>query len=75
MAQNFWIAIFAWLTCFVVTMLASLATAPKPSSELRGLVYGLTEMPDQADEPWYRRPGTLAMIALAAVAVLNIIFW
>jgi SSS family solute:Na+ symporter len=35
MAQNFWIAIFAWSTCFVVTIVVSLATAPKAESELR----------------------------------------
>src|SRR6266487_1358670 len=45
MAQNFWIAIFAWLACFLVTMGISLITSPRPDSELRGLVYGLTELP------------------------------
>ena len=34
MAQNFWIAIFAWTTCFVVTIVVSLMTKPKPESEL-----------------------------------------
>src|SRR5579862_2788197 len=29
MAQNFWMAIFAWSVCFVVTIVVSLATAPK----------------------------------------------
>ena len=32
MAQNFWIAIFAWSTCFIVTIAVSLLTAPKPES-------------------------------------------
>src|SRR5690348_634661 len=45
MAQNFWIAIFAWSTCFLVTMVVSLATKPRPEADLKGLVYGLTEMP------------------------------
>ena len=45
MAQNFWIAIFAWLACFLVTLAVSALTKPRPDSELRGLVYGLTEMP------------------------------
>ena len=30
MAQNFWMAIFAWSTCFVVTLLVSLATRRAP---------------------------------------------
>ena len=29
MAQNFWIAIFAWTTCFLVTILVSLLTNPQ----------------------------------------------
>src|SRR5262252_6739672 len=43
MAQNFWMAIMAWTTCFVITILVSLVTKPRPESELRGLVYGVTE--------------------------------
>src|SRR6202163_5021296 len=42
MAQNLWMAIFAWSTCFAVTLLVSLATRPRPVDELRGLVYSLT---------------------------------
>jgi SSS family solute:Na+ symporter len=75
MAQNFWIAIFAWSACFIVTLIVSLVTAPRVPEELSGLVYGLTKMPSSAEEPWYRRPGVLAMVVLAAVAVLNVIFW
>ena len=57
MAQNFYIAIAAWTTCFVVTALVSLATRPKSDEEMRGLVMGLTEIPTDAHEPWFRRPG------------------
>src|SRR5580698_8018495 len=45
MAQNFWMAIFAWSVCFAITIAVSLATAAKPEAELHGLVYGLTEIP------------------------------
>jgi SSS family solute:Na+ symporter len=48
--------------------------APKASEELQGLVYGLTKMPSEEHEPWYRRPGSLALIAAVAVALLNVIF-
>jgi len=74
MAQNFWMAIFAWSSCFAVTILVSFATAPRPAEQLRGLVYGLTEIPSQQDEPWYRRPGILACVAAAVVLVLNFVF-
>jgi len=62
MAQNFWVAISAFVTCFVVTVVVSLATKPRPASELVGLVY--SETPHQAEEAqWYRRPATLALVA------------
>jgi SSS family solute:Na+ symporter len=75
MAQNFWMAIFAWSVCFIVTILVSLATAPKPESELHGLVYGLTEIPHDPNEPWYRRPAPLALVVGIALTILNIVFW
>ena len=75
MAQNFWTAIWAWTTCFVVTILISLVTRPRPVEELRGLVYSLTDRPSDAGEPWYRRTGPLAALVLAMTLVLNIIFF
>ena len=42
MAQNFWGAIWAWTTCFGITILISLVTAPRPVEQLKGLVFGLT---------------------------------
>ena len=74
MAQNFWIAIFAWTVCMAVSVAVSLATAPKRDEELRGLVYGLTDVPfDPA--PWYQRPGPLGIIVLVALLGLNLLFW
>src|SRR6202011_773214 len=74
MAQNFWIAIFAWSACFLVTIIVSLASLPKPPSELRNLVYGLTDIPHESGVPWYKRPAPLALIVIAAVVLLNILF-
>ena len=75
MAQNFWTAIYAWTTCFVVTILVSLVTRPRPAEELRGLVYSLTEKPTDEDLAWYARPGTLALTLIAMLLVLNVIFF
>jgi len=75
MAQNFWTAIFAWTTCFVVTLAVSIVTKPRPDEELRGLVYSLTPLPSDAGVPWHRQPGPLAIVVLAATVVLNAIFW
>jgi len=74
MAQNFWTAIFAWTTCFLVTILVSLATKPRDERELVGLVYALTERPKESHLPWFERPRNLAVIVLAATLLLNIIF-
>jgi solute:Na+ symporter, SSS family len=75
MAQNFWTAIWAWSVCFVVTIVVSLMTRPRPDDELRGLVYSLTERPSDAGEPWYRRPAALAVLVLGMTLVLNVIFF
>jgi SSS family solute:Na+ symporter len=74
MAQNFWIAIFAWSCCFVVTIVVSLATQPKADRELEGLVYGLTKIPHDP-APWHHRPGPLAVMVGAVLLLLNLLFW
>jgi SSS family solute:Na+ symporter len=74
MAQNFWTAIFAWTTCFVVTVAVSLATRA-PQQDLAGLVYSQTPRLSVSDEPWVKRPAVLGTAALLAVAILNIVFW
>jgi len=75
MAQNFWTAIFAWTTCFVMTIVVSLLTRPRAENELVGLVYSLTEKPKEDELVWYKRPAVLGAIVLAGALVLNIIFW
>ena len=75
MAQNFWTAIFAWSTCFLVTIIVSLLTRPRDEKELVGLVYSLTERPKEAHLPWYQRPAILGVVVLLMTLVLNIIFW
>jgi SSS family solute:Na+ symporter len=75
MAQNFWTAIVAWTTCFLVTIGVSLLTKPRPPGELVGLVYSLTERPKEDRLPFIRRPAALGLAVLAAVLVLNILFF
>jgi solute:Na+ symporter, SSS family len=74
MAQNLWIAIFAWSACFAVTVLVSMATDAKPKEQLAGLVYGMNSVKQEAG-PWFRRPGPLALIVGAATLLLNVLFW
>jgi solute:Na+ symporter, SSS family len=75
MAQNFWTAIFAWTTCFVVTIIISLATTPRPENELRGLVYALTEREHDESVAWYKRPVFFGIVVLGLTLLLNIIFF
>ena len=73
MAQSFWIALAAFTSCFLVTLVVSLATKPRPEKELEGLVYGLTRIPEDRGS-WYQRPAPLAVIIVAILLVLNIWF-
>lgn len=75
MAQNFWTAIFAWISCFAVTIVVSLMTTRRDESALAGLVYSLTERPKAESVAWYRQPGFLAIVVLLITLMLNIIFW
>jgi SSS family solute:Na+ symporter len=75
LGQTFWTAIAAFSTCFVVTIVVSLLTKPRPADELRGLVYSLTPKPEETETVWYKRPATLAIVVLALTVVLNIIFF
>jgi SSS family solute:Na+ symporter len=69
----------AFVVDVVLSVVVSMVTAPKPDSELKGLVYSETPRedvidPDEASYPWYRRTIPLAGIALVMVVVLNLAF-
>jgi SSS family solute:Na+ symporter len=76
MAQNFWTAVWAWSVCFGATIVISLLTRQgKTDAELRGLVYALTPKERHPELRWYQQPAVLGAAVLAAVIVLNIVFW
>ncbi len=75
MAENMYRGLWCWLVCVIVTVAVSLATRPKPEAELRGLVYGLTEVPSEGHLPLYRRPIFWAGVVAAVFLLLNVIFW
>jgi solute:Na+ symporter, SSS family len=75
MAQNFWTAIDAWTVCFLVTIAVSLVTHPRAESELRGLVYSLTDRPRTGDLPWFERPAVLGILVLLGTFALNVVFF
>lgn len=75
MAQTFWTAIAAFTTCFVVTIIVSLATRARREADLEGLVYSLT--PKQVDNvrAWYEKPSVFAVAVLVAMVALNVMFY
>ncbi|MCW3064952.1 MAG: putative sodium:solute symporter, partial [Solirubrobacterales bacterium] len=80
LSASFWQAIIAFLADAVVMVAVSLVTKPKPTEQLRGLVWGLTRDPeretnyDPRDRVWWRSPTLLGGVAIALLVILNIIF-
>jgi SSS family solute:Na+ symporter len=80
LSASFWQAIIAFLADALVLVAVSLVTRPKPTEELRGLVWGLTRAEeaetnvDKRDKLWWRSPALLGGVALALVVILNVIF-
>jgi len=75
MAENMYRALWCSIICIVVTIVVSLLTKPKPDSELRGLVYGLTDIPSEQLVPLYKRPIFWAAIVAIGFVILNLLFW
>jgi SSS family solute:Na+ symporter len=76
MAQNFWLAACAFIICFILTLVISLATkAGKTDEELKGLVYSLTPKIKAGHLPFYQQPGVIGIILLIVCVILNFIFW
>jgi len=75
MAENMYRALWSCLTCALVTVIISLLTKPKSDEELKGLVYGATEIPSESYVTLLHRPWFWAVVVGAAFVIVNIIFW
>jgi SSS family solute:Na+ symporter len=76
MAQNFWLASFAFTVCFAVTLILSLSgRSKKTDEELKGLVYSLTPKIKTGDLPFYQQPGVIGIVLILCCVILNLIFW
>jgi SSS family solute:Na+ symporter len=75
MAENMYRALWSTLICVIVTVVVSLLTTPTPASELKGLVYGETDIPSEGKMPFYQRPVFWAIVVAVVFVVLNILFW
>jgi SSS family solute:Na+ symporter len=75
MGQAFIVASFSWIANFIITIIVSLLTKPKPDEELKGLVYSLTEKVRSNETRWYIKPGPIGLILLIITILLNIILF
>lgn len=75
MAVNMYSALWSLLICMAVTVVVSLVTKPKPDAELKDLVYGLTQIPNEGACPLYQKPVFWAGVVFAVLVLINILFW
>jgi SSS family solute:Na+ symporter len=75
MAENMYRALWSCMVCALVTVAVSLVTSPKPEAELKGLVYGFTEIPSEGMVSTLRRPWFWAVVVGVIFTILNIVFW
>jgi SSS family solute:Na+ symporter len=76
MALSFWTAIWAFVVCFVFTIIVSFSTQKtKSDNELKGLVYSLTPKYKEEGIKWYQSNVALAILVGAMAIVLSILFW
>jgi solute:Na+ symporter, SSS family len=75
MAVNVYSAFWTLMISLTVTIVVSLFTKPKPESELKDLVMGLTPRPDEGPCPTYQKPLFWAAVVFAVFLAINVIFW
>ncbi len=75
MAENLYRALWSWIICVIVTIAVSLAGKPMPESELAGLVYGVTPIPDDGATTIWQKPIFWAVVVIVVFFILNLIFF
>jgi SSS family solute:Na+ symporter len=75
MAENMYRALWSWVVCVIVTVAVSLLTKPKPDSELKGLVYGVTDIPSEGQLPLVQKPVFWGVVVAVLFLLVNVIFW
>jgi len=75
MAENMFRALWSWLICVSVTVIVSLMTKPRPESELNGLVYGATVIPDDGATHLWQKPIFWAAVVFVVFVTLQFIFF
>jgi SSS family solute:Na+ symporter len=75
MANDMFRALWSWLICVGITVIVSMLTKPRPESELNGLVYGATVVPDDGAKTLFQKPIFWACVVSVVFFILNLIFW
>jgi SSS family solute:Na+ symporter len=75
MAENLYRALWSWIICVVVTILVSLLTKRMADTELAGLVYGVTPLPDDGAKTLFEKPIFWAVVVIVVFFALNLIFF
>jgi SSS family solute:Na+ symporter len=75
LAEDMYRALWSCLIGGIVTVTVSLLTKPKPDADLKGLVYGLTAIPREANLKLLARPAFWAAVVLVIFLILQWIFW
>jgi SSS family solute:Na+ symporter len=74
-AQNMFRALWCCLICIIVTVVVSYLTKPKPDSELKDVVYGLTPIPKSEHVSVFHSPVFWGFVVAVVFVILQIIFW
>jgi SSS family solute:Na+ symporter len=74
-AQNMFRALWCCSICVIVTVVVSYITKPKPDSELKDLVYGLTPIPKEEHVSIFHSPVFWGVVVAVVFIILQIIFW
>ena len=75
MAEDMYRALWSVIVSMGVNVIVSLFTTPKPLSELAGVVYGATKLPEEEPVPFYKNEYFWFVIAVLLFIALNVIFW
>jgi SSS family solute:Na+ symporter len=74
LAQQMWQALWAFIAVVTVSVAVTAVTRPRPETELRDLVMGLTKIPSEGDLPLVKRPVFWAGICFGVFLILQWIF-
>ena len=68
-------ALWSCLICVIVTVVVSFMTTPKPDSELKDVVYGMTPIPKTENLGLLHSPIFWGAVVAIIFLILQVIFW